>query len=72
MSPGHWIFGLRAGPWVGTRKNNGNMYESRTVLAKDLREARVFNTKSAATRAGNDCGAKGEAIAVTILIEGTP
>lgn len=65
---GHWVFGRPFGYFVGTRKNNGNMYESRTVLVDEISDARIFNTRGAATRAGSDCGCKGEALEVSVAL----
>lgn len=39
------------------RRNNGNLYESRTVWGPDLSQARVFNTKGAAKNSKNQSGA---------------
>lgn len=66
MSGGHWVFRLKPGGYVGTRKNNGRLYESRPSAAATLDEARVFNTKASASRAGRALGAEGEAVAVTV------
>lgn len=45
------------------RRNNGKMYESRTAYGADRGQARVFNTKGAAT---NSSAGWGEVIAVEL------
>lgn len=67
---GHWVFRLASGGYVGTRKNNGRMYESRPTAADQMLDARVFNTKAAASRAGGALGEDGEALAVDIFLSG--
>lgn len=71
----HWVYRTPYEPktgggelYVGTRKNNGRMYESRVTTTCLLAEARVFNTKSAATNAGRAAGLKGEAIGVEVRL----
>lgn len=66
----HFVFQLDGGGFVGTRKNNGRMYESRPSASQELRDARVFNTKAAATRAGSALGEAGEAKEVWICVLG--
>ena len=65
---GHWVFQLDEGGFVGTRKNNGRLYESRPTAADGLNEARVFNTKAAASRAGSALGEYGSAVAITLMV----
>ena len=62
----HYVFRIDGGGYVGTRKNNGRMYESRPSASDGLAHARVFNTKAAATRAGNALGESGESVEVVI------
>jgi len=38
------------------RRNNGRLYESRTTHGPDAEQARVFNTKGAATRSNEGWG----------------
>lgn len=64
----HYVFKLDRGGYVGTRKKNGRMYESRPTSSDDLSDARVFNTKAAASRAGSALGEHGEAALVTITV----
>lgn len=66
----HFVFALDGGGYVGTRKNNGRMYESRPTASPTLSEARVFNTKAAATRAGSALGACGVAREVSVALGG--
>lgn len=66
----HFVFRLERGGYVGTRKNNGRMYESRPSAVAELSEARVFNTKAAASRAGSALGQSGEAREVWVCLLG--
>lgn len=66
---GHFVFELARGGYVGTRKNNGQLYESRPTAAAMLEEARIFNTKAAASRAGNALGKPGQARAVRLVLD---
>ena len=65
----HYVFKLDRGGYVGTRKNNGRMYESRPTSSDDLSDARVFNTKAAASRAGSALGEHGKAVFVALVME---
>jgi hypothetical protein len=65
----HFVFALDGGGYVGTRKNNGRMYESRPSASPALSEARVFNTRAAASRAGSALGENGHAHKVFICLE---
>jgi hypothetical protein len=64
----HFVFAIDGGGYVGTRKNNGKLYESRPSAAADITEARVFNTKAAASRAGGSLGQQGKALAVSLTV----
>lgn len=68
----HFVFQLESGGYVGTRKNNGRMYESRPSASQELSDARVFNTKAAASRAGSALGEAGEPREVWICLLGEP
>lgn len=68
----HFVFALDSGGYVGTRKNNGRMYESRPSAASGLSDARVFNTRAAATRAGGALGQAGQAVEVCVCLSGDP
>jgi len=65
----HFVFALDGGGYVGTRKNNGRMYESRPSASPTLSEARVFNTRAAATQAGAALRQSGHAHEVFICLE---
>lgn len=44
------------GQFLTNRKSTGRMYESRSTWSDKLSEAKIFTTKGAATRSGNDNG----------------
>lgn len=66
----HFVFKLDSGGFVGTRKNNGRMYESRPSAVAELSEARVFNTKAAASRAGSALSQAGEPREIGVCLLG--
>ena len=65
----HFVFETTDGEYVSTRKNNGKMYESRVTLS-DIDGARIFNTKAAATNAGNQAEVQGKALPVIVQVLG--
>ncbi len=64
----HFVFETSDYNYVGVRKETGRLYEKRPTLTGDLSEARVFNTKAAATNAGKAANAVGKAVPVTLHI----
>ena len=42
--------------WLGPRRATGRMYENRTCTVDDVGEARVFNTKGAASNSARQAG----------------
>lgn len=72
----HFVYAIPCKPgtrgltqYVGTRQNNGVMYESRVTTTPHLTEARVFNTAGAASNAGRRVDERGKAVPVTIVID---
>lgn len=63
----HFVYKLDAGGYVGTRKNNGRQYESRPSASDGIGQARVFNTRAAATRAGSALGLRGAVVEVSLV-----
>lgn len=63
----HWVYRTVDGHYVGTRKNTGRMYEARTSVALSIDEARVFNTRQAATNAGRQAGLDGNAVQLDLI-----
>lgn len=41
------------GSFLTPRRNTGTVYQSRAMWSRDLEQARVFNTKTAATTSAN-------------------
>lgn len=68
MKVAHYVFRIDGGGYVGTRKNNGRLYESRPSSAMQISDARVFNTKAAASRAGGALGVSGDAKPVIVSL----
>lgn len=54
--------------YQGPRRATGRLYENRTCLVDDIGEARVFNTKGAATSSKNNAGLGGEVLPVQLII----
>lgn len=61
----HYVFKTNTGLFVGTRKETGEGYARRVTLVTSRDEARVFNTKAAATNAA--AGHEGEAKQVHVV-----
>lgn len=62
----HFVFRTNNHLFVGVRKETGNLYEKRPTLTNNLFEARIFNTKAAATNAGKAAGVEGKSVPVTV------
>jgi hypothetical protein len=64
----HFVYRLSGGGFAGTRKSTGpRSYTARISKARTLDDARVFNTKAAATNAGSALG-PGVALPVELLV----
>lgn len=61
----HYVFKTRDGRYIGTRKETGEGYARRVTLV-DSDNARVFNTKAAATNAAKG-QLDGEALPVAVV-----
>ncbi len=56
------------GLYLTPRRNTGAMYESRSGWSKDIEDAKIFQTKAAATNSGNQNGKhKFEVVPVQIV-----
>lgn len=64
----HYVFKTNSDRFVGVRKETGNLYEKRPTLVADIDDARIFNTKAAATNAGKAAGHGGRALPVSISL----
>ena len=56
------------GKYQGPRRATGRLYENRTCLVSKISEARVFNTKGAATNSMKSAGLKGKVRAVSVEV----
>ena len=65
----HYVFETTDQRYVGVRKETGNLYEKRPTTTNNLFEARVFNTKAAATNAGKSAGVDGKSVRVELTIK---
>jgi hypothetical protein len=58
------------GKYLTPRRNNGNLYESRTGWSKSLDDARIFQTVSSAKNSANaNGGKKYRVVNVHIVVE---
>lgn len=57
------------GYYLTPRRNTGSMYVNRVNWSSNLDDAKVFNTKAAASNSGNQSGAKYELKTVRLVIE---
>ena len=65
----HFVFETTDGQYISTRKNTGRGYEARVTLS-NLDGARIFNTKAAASNAGNQAGVDGKVLPVALTVLG--
>jgi hypothetical protein len=63
----HYVFKTKDSKFVGVRKETGNLYEKRPTVVTLLSEARIFNTKAAATNAGKAAGEEGQSVQVAVI-----
>jgi hypothetical protein len=65
----HYVFKMSAGEqYVGVRKDVSSTSKRPSVTGY-LHDARVFNTKAAATNAGKAAGYEGKAVPVTVTLQ---
>lgn len=51
---GHFIVAFPGDNYLYHRRVRGRMYEARAMMGQDFDQARVFTTRAAATRAGQE------------------
>ena len=64
----HFVYECEDGSFISTRKNTGRVYECRVTTSETLDNARIFNTKGAATNAGNQAGKESKTVRVGVML----